>query len=167
MNRYLAMLGLGLLLLGSGCCATRCCSYGKTCSPEIKATEVKHNCYCDTCKDICIPAVRFPWEDCCAPLRCGYVRSVKQLTKWEYKCASKEVKWNVVNSGCYNGNCNGHCNGACGSQACGSDANAAPSAPQPLPASAINESLSPSDVPPMPPVVIQQTNFFGPGFSSP
>jgi len=178
MNRYLAMVGLGLLFFGSGCCATKCCvptccsSYGKTCSPEVKQIEVEHHCYADKCQDICIPAVRFPWEDCCSPLRCGKVRSVKQLTKWEYKCPDCEVEWNVINNGCCgygngctHGNvcgCGNNCGGACGDPACGYSVDSVPTeAPQPMPPVATPES-SPSEVPPMPPVVIEQTNFFAP-----
>ena len=120
MNRYFALLGLLVLVYGSGCSLTRygtktCCpANGKTCSPEVKETETTHNCYADKCKDVCIPAVRFPWEDCCDPLRCGKVRSVKVLTKWEYKCPDSEVKWNVVNSGCGPYGCQGGC--GCGNQ---------------------------------------------------
>lgn len=177
MNRYLAIVGLGLLFFGSGCCATKCCtptccsSYGKTCSPEVKEIEVAHNCYADKCKDVCIPAVRFPWEDCCSPLRCGKVRSVKQLTKWEYKCPDCEVKWNVVNNGCCgygngcgcgNNNCNGACGIGCGDPACGYSVGGVPSeAPQPMPP-VVTPEHSPSEVPPMPPVVIEQTSFYAP-----
>lgn len=170
MKHYLAMIGLGLLFFGSGCCATKCCtptccsSYGKSCSPEVKEIEVAHNCYADKCKDVCIPAVRFPWEDCCSPLRCGRVRSVKQLTKWEYKCPDCEVKWNVVNDGCC-GNGNGCGCGGAGCAACGGGCGAAAGsygeAPQPMPAVATPET-SPSEVPPMPPVVIEQTTFYAP-----
>ncbi|PQO25539.1 hypothetical protein C5Y96_24705 [Blastopirellula marina] len=177
MKRYLAIIGLGLLFFGSGCCATKCCtptccsSYGKTCSPEVKEIEVAHNCYADKCKDVCIPAVRFPWEDCCSPLRCGKVRSVKQLTKWEYKCPDCEVKWNVINNGCC-GNGNGCCGngngcgcggsgcGACG-VGCGDPACGYSEAPQPMPA-VVTPETSPSEVPPMPPVVIEQTSFYAP-----
>ncbi|GAA4438293.1 hypothetical protein [Bremerella cremea] len=182
MNRYLAILGLGLLMYGSGCCTTKCCvptccsSYGKTCSPEVKQTETKHNCYADKCKDICIPAVRFPWEDCCTPLKCGRVRSVKQLTKFEYKCPDCEVKWNVVDSGCNCGpgacgpagcGCGNNCGGACGIPACGSFATdgtapAPTEAPMPLP-EMNHQEKSPSEVPPMPPVVIEQTTYFATG----
>lgn len=175
MNRYLALLGLLLLVYGSGCCTTRCCtptccsSCGKTCSPEIKETETAHNCYADKCNDVCIPAVRFPWESCCDPLRCGKVRSVKVLTKWEYKCPDCEVQWNVVNSGCCgNGSCNGSCGGNCGI-ACGSDMSSGvissptpTEAPQPMPPVVTPDDAAPSEVPPMPPMVIQQTQFSTP-----
>ncbi|MBA2117701.1 hypothetical protein [Bremerella alba] len=172
MNRYLAIVGLSLLLYGSGCCTTKCCtptccsSYGKTCSPEVKEIEVAHNCYADKCKDVCIPAVRFPWEDCCTPLKCGKVRSVKQLTKWEYKCPDCEVEWNVIDNGCYgngcaHGNgcgCGNNCGGACGDPACGCSTDAMPSqAPQPMPAVATPKS-SPSEVPPMPPMILEQAS---------
>ncbi|PQO37995.1 hypothetical protein [Blastopirellula marina] len=173
MNRYLALLGLFVLVYGSGCCATRCCtptccsSCGKTCSPEVKEIETAHNCYADKCKDVCIPAIRFPWEDCCDPLRCGKVRSVKVLTKWEYKCPDCEVKWNVVNSGCSGNGCNGSCGGncaiACGDPSCGTSASPTPAeAPGPMPPVVTPEEHSPSEVPPMPPMVIQQTQFYAP-----
>ncbi|RCS54438.1 hypothetical protein DTL42_04660 [Bremerella cremea] len=172
MNRYFALLGLLVLVYGSGCCLTRCCtktccsSDGKTCSPEVKEIETAHNCYADKCKDVCIPAVRFPWEDCCDPLRCGKVRSVKVLTKWEYKCPDSEVKWNVVNSGCGPNGCYGTGDCGCSNQsggACGVIATPAPTeAPRPMPPVVTPEDQSPSDVPPMPPMVIEQATFFAP-----
>ncbi|PQO42376.1 hypothetical protein [Blastopirellula marina] len=182
MNRYFALLGLLLLVYSSGCCTTRChtqtccSSCGKTCSPEIKETESTHNCYADKCKDVCIPAVRFPWEDCCDPLRCGKVRSVKVLTKWEYKCPDCEVKWNVVNSGCSANGCTGACGGRCagGVPFCGdstgpatvleSPAETPTEAPRPMPVEVKPMEDSPSELPPMPPMVIEQTSYFVPAF---
>ena len=117
MTRPLIVLGLVLLFIGGGCAHTRnhcpplqCTSCGKTCQPEVKETESIHDCYSEECKDVCIPAIRFPWQDCCEPLKCGKVRSVKVLKKYEYKCPDCEVKWNVVDHGCCS---------ACGAAGCG------------------------------------------------
>lgn len=154
MRQYLLLLGILLLTIGSGCAHTRhacpplhCSSCGKTCQPEVKETESTHDCYSEACKDICIPAIRFPWQDCCAPLKCGKVRSVKVLKKYEYKCPDCEVKWNVVDSDCCS-----DCGGAGGCTAGGS---ASPSDTQPQPAEptpAQEEKATEQAVAPVPPL---------------
>ena len=89
------------------------------------------------------------------------------MTKFEYKCPDCEVKWNVVDNGCYgNGcGCGNNCNGACGDPACGYsiDYGTPIEGAQPVPAN-VNPEPSPSEVPPMPPVVIEQTTFFAPAW---
>ena len=150
MRQYLLLLGILLLTIGSGCAHTRhacpplhCSSCGKTCQPEVKETESTHDCYSEACKDICIPAIRFPWQDCCAPLKCGKVRSVKVLKKYEYKCPDCEVKWNVVDSDC----------GRAGGCTAGGSASPSDTQPQPAePTPAKEEKAAEQAVAPVPPL---------------
>lgn len=81
------------------------------------ATEEK-SCWEVECTEVCIPAVRFPWEcrkgdgcsDCVSTLlpKCGRVRCVRKLKKGSYECDTCKYEHTIVN--CCPGDCrNGRC----------------------------------------------------------
>ncbi|MEM7453246.1 MAG: hypothetical protein AAF456_02715 [Planctomycetota bacterium] len=63
------------------------------CTLEVSPTEVSRTCFQVEQKQICIPAVRLPWMDCCPGKSC--VRTVNVLTVHRYKCPSCEYTWSV------------------------------------------------------------------------
>lgn len=77
----------------------------KICQPTPETIKVKKHCWEVECKDICIPHVKWPWQDCCAPPKCGKVRTVKVLKKVEYECEKCGYKWEVNSVGCGCGAC--------------------------------------------------------------
>jgi hypothetical protein len=82
-----------------------CDCTSKTCKVEIEYVPVIKECYKTECKEICIPAVRFPWESCCTP-KCGKVITIKTLKKETYQCGTKQVcKWSVVPTSCSTSSC--------------------------------------------------------------
>ena len=52
---------------------------GKTCSPQARTVEDEQPCYRIERREICIPAVTFPWQKCCGPPKCGRVICVNKL----------------------------------------------------------------------------------------
>lgn len=77
----------------------RCPSCNHTCKPEYITKKVKKTTYEVECKQICIPAVTFPWQKCCEP-RCGKVITVKKLKKVSYQCERCGCKWKIEPCGC-------------------------------------------------------------------
>lgn len=92
-------------LAGNHHCKTCPQCHNKVCVPTPETIKVKKHCWDVECKDICIPHVRWPWEDCCAPPKCGKVRTVKVLKKVEYECEECGYKWNVQTVDCNCGAC--------------------------------------------------------------
>lgn len=85
-------------LAGHGHCCPEC---GKVCQPEPTTIKTKKTVFGCECKDICIPSVKGPFADPCAPPRCGRVRTIKVLTKKEIECEHCGYKWKVVSVGCH------------------------------------------------------------------
>lgn len=96
----------------SSACGT-CCE--KVCVTHAKPGKESRYCWEVECKEVCIPAVRFPWEcckkngcdSCCADCRvpkCGRVRCVRKLKLVEYECDVCEYEHEIVcccnGSGC-------------------------------------------------------------------
>jgi len=81
-----------------GCLACQQESCDKTCSPEWVTEKISKSCFYTERKEICIPAVRFPWDKCCTP-KCGKVITIKLLKKRKYKCEQCKVKWNIFGRG--------------------------------------------------------------------
>lgn len=73
-----------------GCPACRGC--GGAC--VLKATPVveEQPCYDVECKDVCIPAVRFPWDSCRTP-KCGRLRVVSRLKIDSRETRSCQYEW--------------------------------------------------------------------------
>ncbi len=120
----------------NGPCGTNCPRCHKYCQLEIVPTTVEKSCWEIECEEICIPAIRFPWEKCCEP-KCGTVITVKKLKKVTYECPSCECVWTPVCNTC--GNC-------CGAPAPGEIA------PPPLGAPVPPVPLQ-NDGPPVPPPI--------------
>jgi hypothetical protein len=79
-------------------CCEQCGRPRLTCTVEEKAEKVKKSCWEVKCKEICIPAVTFPWQKkhgCCRPARCGKVRIIHVLEKKEYEVEQCRCKWNL------------------------------------------------------------------------
>lgn len=119
-----------------GPCGANCPRCHKYCQLEIVPTTVEKSCWDIECEEICIPAIRFPWEKCCEP-KCGTVITVKKLKKVTYECPSCECVWTPV--------CN-TCGSCCGAPAQGEFA---PPLGNPLPP----QPPAIQDGPPVPPPV--------------
>ncbi len=95
---------------GHGCCVEGCC-------PECKMEDNEKSCFCVECEKICIPAVKFPWENCCIA-KPGKVKVVRRVAKKDYTCGQKKVwEWPKPEKvPCCN---TGHgCGGGCGLAGC-------------------------------------------------
>jgi hypothetical protein len=75
---------------GHGCPECGCA----VCHPVQVPVKEKQHCWEVECKQICIPAVRWPWEKCCEP-RCGKVKTVKVLKRVDYECTKCGYKWEI------------------------------------------------------------------------
>jgi len=64
------------------------------CELDVKKGEVEKTCFKTEQKEICIPAIRYPWKKCCPPKR-SKVRTVNVLKKHKYKCPECQYKWSV------------------------------------------------------------------------
>lgn len=71
----------------------------KVCCPEVKVKKETRQCWEVECKDVCIPAIRFPWMDC-NELRCGRVRTVRVLKPVDYDVEKCEYQWKVLCDQC-------------------------------------------------------------------
>jgi hypothetical protein len=69
------------------------------CRPVETMLKEKKHCWEVECKQICVPAARWPWEKCCEP-RCGKVKTVKVLKKVEFECEKCGYKWEIHGAGC-------------------------------------------------------------------
>ena len=72
----------------------------KLCEPTPTTEKDKKHCWCIETKDVCIPHIRWPWQPCCEPPKCGRVRTVKVLKKVEYECEKCGYKWEIKCAGC-------------------------------------------------------------------
>ncbi|MDA7980326.1 MAG: hypothetical protein MPJ50_16320 [Pirellulales bacterium] len=88
----------------AGHCGTTCPRCHQYCQLTVVPTTVEKSCWEIECEEICIPAIRFPWEKNCEP-KCGTVITVKRLKKVKYECPSCKCEWTPVCSTC--GNCCG------------------------------------------------------------
>ena len=88
----------------AGYCGTNCPRCHRYCQLTVVPTTVEKSCWEIECEEICIPAIRFPWEKNCEP-KCGTVITVKRLKKVTYECPSCKCEWTPVCSTC--GNCCG------------------------------------------------------------
>ncbi|MCA9267220.1 MAG: hypothetical protein KDA41_02055 [Planctomycetales bacterium] len=79
------------------------------CTPVVQSKTVEKHCWEVRCKEVCIPAVTFPWEVghgkkgegvCCWGGRCGKVRTVHHLWQHKYKCEECKCEWNVDGGKC-------------------------------------------------------------------
>lgn len=76
-----------------------CSNY--TCKTTAKCVPNKKECFEVECKQICVPAIRFPWQKACDPVGCGFVVNHKVLKKSEKECGQKmEYKHEVVEVPC-------------------------------------------------------------------
>jgi hypothetical protein len=74
-------------------CAAECVCY---CRPVARQETVTKECFEVECETICIPGIKFPWQDCCEPPSCGKVRRVRRLTRHEYECGTRIVwEWEL------------------------------------------------------------------------
>ncbi len=137
MNLLRAMTGAALVVVltnyawaGGGSCCNGCDC--EDCGPVVCPNcycELKHEvekekkyCWNIECKAICIPKVKFPWEDCCAPPKCAKMKYVNVLKKKEYECEVCKYKWEAVCDKC-------ECHGKPAAKAAPSDASVPPAAP--------------------------------------
>jgi hypothetical protein len=84
--------------VGHDCCPD--CG-NAVCVPTIETVKQKKHYWEVECKQICIPHIRWPWQSCCEPPKCGRVKTVSVLKKVEYECEKCGCKWEVKN-GCSN-----------------------------------------------------------------
>ncbi len=134
----------------AGPCGTCCPSCHQYCQLTVTPDVEEKNCWEIECEEICIPAVRFPWEKCCEP-KCGTVITVKRLKKVTYECPTCKYEWTPVCSSC------GNCCGAPGQYGPGQPGQLAPPPGAPLPPAPV-----PGDGgPPVPPPVNGAANSVG------
>ena len=72
-------------------CAVEC----DTCTLELDHYEEEKTCFKTEQKIICIPPVRFPWEECCPPGRTNKTRAINVLKVHKYKCKACGYKWKL------------------------------------------------------------------------
>ncbi len=72
-------------------CAVEC----DTCTLKLDHYEEEKTCFKTEQKIVCIPPVRFPWEECCPPSRSNKTRTVNVLKIHKYKCKSCGYKWEL------------------------------------------------------------------------
>lgn len=70
----------------------------KFCCPEAEIVKTEKSCWNVEMKEICIPAIRFPWTKDCE-VRCGKVRRVKVLKKRTHTVEQCGYKWNITGQG--------------------------------------------------------------------
>ena len=90
--------GLAVRLHTCPHCQTQCTP--KICEPTPSTDKEKKHCWCIETKEVCIPHIRFPWQPCCEPPKCGRVRTVKTLKKVEYECEKCGYKWEIKCASC-------------------------------------------------------------------
>lgn len=75
-----------------GGCKPACagCSVRWVCCPSYEKVKVEKDCFDVECEHICVPKVKFPWQDCCTPRR-AYVIGVHRLKKVKIDCGEKCV----------------------------------------------------------------------------
>lgn len=71
----------------------------KVCCPEVKPAKETRHCWEVEKKDVCIPAVRFPWMDC-GQFRCGRVRKVNVLVEKDYEVDTCKYDWKILCKRC-------------------------------------------------------------------
>jgi len=77
-----------------------CCqSCGGACALTARQVEEDEACYDVECKEVCIPAVRFPWERCRTP-KCGRVRLVAKLKEDKTKKTTCKYEWVLTCTRC-------------------------------------------------------------------
>jgi len=57
--------------------------------------EEEKKCFKTEQKIVCIPPVRFPWEECCPPGRTSKTRTINVLKVHKYKCKACGYKWEL------------------------------------------------------------------------
>ena len=72
-------------------CAVEC----DTCTLKLDHYEEEKKCFKTEQKIVCIPPVRFPWEECCPPGRTNKTRTVNVLKVHKYKCKACGYKWKL------------------------------------------------------------------------
>lgn len=76
-----------------------CQSCGGACVLQVEQVDDEETCYEVECKEICIPAVRFPWESC-RIAKCGRTRIVSKLKEETRETKACEYKWVLVCDRC-------------------------------------------------------------------
>ncbi len=71
----------------------------KVCYPETKVEKETRHCWEVERKEICIPAIRFPWMKC-GPLHCGRVRTVNVLVAKDYESEKCVYEWKILCDQC-------------------------------------------------------------------
>jgi hypothetical protein len=79
---------------GLPCKHCPCCDHAVCLPVPETTTETKHGWQVE-CKELCIPAIQWPWLHACALPRCGRVKTVKVLKKVEYECERCGYKWEI------------------------------------------------------------------------
>lgn len=65
------------------------------CQLEVKESKAKKSCFKVEQKVICIPPIRFPWQQDCPPMT-SRTKTINVLKKHSYECPSCEYKWTRV-----------------------------------------------------------------------
>jgi hypothetical protein len=171
-----SIIAFTVVCLASASCLGQCLDHHRgcgVCCPECKVEPNKKSCFCVDCEKICVPAIKFPWENCCVR-KPGYVKVVRRISKKDYECCQKVVwEWPKPEKVpcCVSGHGQGcgHGGGHCGCSTCcdggvssGSavmmDSAVPTPAPEPAaePTPAAEPQPTPADVPSPPPVSMYQ-----------
>lgn len=80
---------------GTDCGSVQCprCE-GDVCKLELDKSKVKKTCFKVEQVPVCIPPVRFPWQECCPP-GTAKTRLVNKLKVHKYECPGCSYKWTL------------------------------------------------------------------------
>ncbi len=85
----------------AGGCEFGCCTIcGGACRLRVEPATEGKTCYEIDCTPVCIPAVRFPWQKCCGPARCGRVRVVAKLKEQTRETPTCKYIWEPLCPAC-------------------------------------------------------------------
>jgi hypothetical protein len=62
----------------------------------VETVKEARPCFDVECEAICIPPVKLPWHDCCAPPHCAKTRLTHVLVEKEYECERCQYKWTPI-----------------------------------------------------------------------
>ncbi len=74
------------------------CNEEGICQLTESQGKEKRSYYKVDSKQICIPAIRLPWQSC--EFKCGSTRTIRVLKKESHECPKCEYEWTVAETGC-------------------------------------------------------------------
>jgi hypothetical protein len=72
---------------------------GKVCQPVAEKVKEEKSGWEIEQKEICIPHITWPWQQCCGPAKCGRVKTINVLKKEEWECERCGYRWEIKSVG--------------------------------------------------------------------